>query len=197
MTNTKSGTTIALVVIVVILALFAFRAVFFFLPFGVIPGLSRSIGGIGPSVSGWFHGFGWIGRSMLFLLPAAFLVLWGAVLIWVYRDAEKRGMSGVLWLLLVLIGNVIGLLIYAIVRSETPVRRPAQVPSPPPEQPACCPPAACPACGKPLVPGYTFCPYCGKSLKRTCPACGKPAEEGWKVCPSCGVAIDPGATREA
>ena len=123
MTNSNNGKTIALVVIVVVLALFAFRSVFFFLPFGVLPGIARSAGEAGPSISGFFHGFGPIGRLALFLLPAAFIILWGAVLIWVYRDAEKRGMSGILWLLLVLIGNVIGLLIYAIVRSETPMRR--------------------------------------------------------------------------
>lgn len=194
MTDTKNGTTIALVVIVVILALFAFRSVFFFLPFGVFPGLSRSVGTVGPSISGWFHGFGWIGRLALFLLPAAFIILWGAVLIWVYRDAQKRGMNGVLWLLLVLIGNVIGLLIYAIVRSETPVKRPAPGGG---EQAAAPSTGACPACGRSLAAGYTFCPYCGRGLKKTCPACGKPVEEGWKACPSCGAGIDPGATRQA
>ena len=190
MTNSTNGRSIALVIVIVILALFAFRAVFFLLPFGVFPGMHRMAGDIGPSISGWFHGFGWIGRIALFLLPAAFIILWGAVLIWVYRDAERRGMSGILWLLLVLIGNVIGLLIYAIVRSETPVKRPAT-------GGVCCPPAACPACGKPLAPGYTFCPYCGKGLKKTCPACGQPVEDGWKACPACGTNIDPGATRNA
>jgi len=123
MTASNNGKTIALVIIIVVLALFAFRSVFFLLPFGVLPGISRAAGEMGPSVSGWFHGFGTIGRYALFILPAAFIILWGAVLLWVYRDAEHRGMSGILWLLLVLIGNVIGLLIYAIVRSETPVGR--------------------------------------------------------------------------
>ncbi len=192
--NASNGKTIALVVIIVILALFALRSLFFFLPFGVIPGLSRSVSGIGPSISGWLHGYGAFGRFAILLLPVAFIILWGAVLLWVYRDAQKRGMSGILWLLLVLIGNVIGLLIYAIVRSETPVRRPGPGPS---EPAACCPPAACPACGKPLAAGYTFCPYCGRSLKKTCPACGKPVEEDWKACPACGAPIDPGATRQA
>jgi hypothetical protein len=192
-TTTNNGKTIALVVIIVILALFAFRSVFFLLPFGVLPGISRSIGGVGPSISGWFHGFGTFGRMALFLLPAALIVLWGAVLIWVYRDAEKRGMSGILWLLLVLIGNIIALIIYAIVRSETPVRRPAQGGAP---GTAACPPGACPHCGKPLAAGYAFCPYCGKGLSKTCPACGKPIEESWKACPVCGVSVDPGATRQ-
>ena len=195
--NAGNGRTIALVVVVIILALFAFRSLFFFLPFGIVPGLSRSISGIGPSIGGWFHGFGMMPRNALIGISLMLIVLWGAVLVWVYRDAEKRGMNGVLWLLLVLIGNVIGLLIYAIVRSETPIKRPAPVPPPPPEPAACCPPVVCPACAKPLAPGYTFCPYCGKNLKRTCPACGKPVEEDWKVCPSCGAPIDPGATRQA
>jgi hypothetical protein len=192
MTNSSNGKSIALVIIIVILALFAFRAVFFLLPFGVFPGLHRMAGEVGPSISGWFHGFGWIGRMALFFLPAAFIILWGAVLLWVYRDAQKRGMNGILWLLLVLIGNVIGLLIYAIVRSETPVRRPQA----PPEPTACCPPTTCPSCGKPVGPGYAFCPYCGKSLKRTCPSCGKPVEEDWKVCPVCGADLRSDATRQ-
>jgi RNA polymerase subunit RPABC4/transcription elongation factor Spt4 len=114
------------------------------------------------------------------------------VLIWVYRDAEKRGMSGILWLLLVLIGNVIGLLIYAIVRSETPIRRRAEDGA----SEVCRPSAACPGCGKPVTPGHAFCPYCGRSLKNACPSCGKPVEAGWKVCPACGAPVDPGSVRQ-
>ena len=194
MTNSNNGRTIALVVIVVVLALFAFRSVFFFLPFGVLPGIARSAGEAGPSISGFFHGFGPIGRLALFLLPAMFIILWGAVLIWVYRDAEKRGMSGILWLLLVLIGNVIGLLIYAIVRSETPMRRRdrGEPATPAPVSPL----ENCGGCGKPLGPGFGFCPYCGKALKKACPACGKAVQDDWKVCPACGAGIDPGSVRQ-
>jgi RNA polymerase subunit RPABC4/transcription elongation factor Spt4 len=194
MTNSNNGKTIALVVIIVVLALFAFRSVFFLLPFGVLPGIARSAGEAGPSISGFFHGFGVIGRLALFLLPAAFIILWGAVLIWVYRDAEKRGMSGILWLLLVLIGNVIGLLIFAIVRSETPMRRQdrGEPATPAPVSPL----EKCAGCGKPLGPGFEFCPYCGKALKKTCPACGKTVQDDWKACPACGAGIDPGGIRQ-
>jgi len=188
----NNGRSIALVVIIVVLALLAFRSVFFLMPFGVFPGLARSVGSVGHSFQGWFHGFGPFAAVPLILFPIALIVLWGAVLLWVYRDAEKRGMSGILWLLLVLIGNVIGLLIYAIVRSETPVRRRAENGG---TGAACCPAEACPACGKPLTPGFAFCPHCGKSLKTTCPACGKPVEPDWKACPACGAPVDPGATR--
>jgi hypothetical protein len=190
MTVSNNGKSIAIVIIIVVLALFAFRSVFFILPFGVLPGISHSAGEMGPSISGWFHGFGPIGRLALFLLPAAFIVLYGAVLIWVYRDAEKRGMSGILWLLLVLIGNVIGLLIYAIVRSETPVRRRTEGAG------GATGPEKCPGCGNSVATGHAFCPHCGKNLKRTCPACGKTVEGDWKVCPSCGAGIDPGQPRQ-
>ncbi|MGQ9720739.1 MAG: PLDc N-terminal domain-containing protein [Candidatus Jordarchaeum sp.] len=36
--------------------------------------------------------------------------------VWVYRDAEERGMEGVIWLLIVLLTGIIGLIIYLIVR---------------------------------------------------------------------------------
>lgn len=196
MAVSNNGKSIIFVIVIVVLALLAFRSVFFLMPFGVFPGISRHVGEVGPSISGFFHGFGAIGRFALFLLPVAFILLWGAVLIWVYRDAEMRGMSGILWLLLVLIGNVIGLLIYAIVRSETPVRRKDQGPAADAPPPAV-PPLICGSCGKPLGAGFEFCPYCGKNLKRTCPACGKPVQDDWKACPACGAPVDPAAPRQA
>jgi RNA polymerase subunit RPABC4/transcription elongation factor Spt4 len=191
MTVSNNGKSIAIVIIIVVLALFAFRSIFFVMPFGVFPGLARSVGDAGHSFRGWFDGFGPLGAISMVVLPIALIVLWGAVLIWVYRDAEKRGMSGILWLLLVLIGNVIGLLIYAIVRSETPVRRRAESAG------GSAAPAKCPGCGNSVATGHAFCPHCGKNLKRTCPACGKTVEGDWKVCPSCGAGIDPGQPRQA
>lgn len=190
MTVSKNGKTVALVIIGVVLALFAFQAVFFLLPFGVLPGVSRAAGVAGPSISGFFHGFGAVGRYALFVLPAAFIILWGAVLIWVYRDAERRGMSGILWLLLVLIGNVVGLLIYAIVRSDTALGRRNGTGGGTGGGAA-----KCPGCGDPLPAGCAFCPHCGRSLKKACPACGKPVEAGWKACPTCGARLDPGDLR--
>jgi len=189
MTVSSNGKSVAIVIIIVILALFAFRSIFFVMPFGVFPGLARSVGNAGHSFHGWFDGFGPLRAIPLFILPVALIIVWGAVLIWVYRAAEKRGMSGILWLLLVLIGNVIGLLIYAIVRSETPVRRRAEGAG------GSAGPEKCPGCGNFVATGHAFCPHCGKNLKRTCPACGKTVEADWKVCPSCGAGIDSGQPR--
>lgn len=193
MTVSNNGKTIALVIIIVVLALFAFRSIFFLMPFGVFPGIARTFGSAGHTFRGWFDGCGPLGAIPLIVFPVAMIILWGAVLIWVYRDAEKRGMSGILWLLLVLIGNVIGLLIYAIVRSETPVRRRGDGAA---AGAGCCP-EKCPGCGNAVGAGHSFCPYCGKSLRQTCPACGKSVDGGWKACPACGASLGPGQPRQA
>jgi ribosomal protein L32 len=189
MTVSNNGKSVAIVIIIVVLALFAFRSIFFVMPFGIFPGLARSVGNAGHSFGGWFDGFGPLRAIPLIILPVALVILWGAVLIWVYRDAEKRGMSGILWLLLVLIGNVIGLLIYAIVRSETPVKRRTD------DAGGSAGAEKCPGCGNSVAMGHAFCPHCGKNLKQTCPACGKAVEGSWKACPSCGAGIDPGQPR--
>jgi hypothetical protein len=57
----------------------------------------------------------------------------------------------------------------------------------------------CPACGKPLIPGNTFCGSCGArideerkpapALSPVCPSCGKPVITGKKFCGSCGAKI--------
>ena len=110
------------------------------------------------------------------LLPLLLLLIIGLfIVVWVYRDAERRGMSGILWALLVLVGNIVGLLIYLIVRNdELPKRIVAGETE------------TCPSCGKVVAQKFTYCPYCGTRMKAVCSACEKPVSSGWKVCPFCG-----------
>jgi len=62
----------------------------------------------------WFWGLG-----LLFcLVPLVWFIVAILLCIWVYRDAERRGMNGVLWLIIVLIAGIIGLIIYLIVRKD-------------------------------------------------------------------------------
>jgi heme/copper-type cytochrome/quinol oxidase subunit 2 len=73
----------------------------------------------------WLFGLG-----LLFcLIPVVWFVIAILLCIWVYRDAESRGMNGVLWLIIVLIAGIIGLIIYLVVRKE---KAPSQAPPPPP-----------------------------------------------------------------
>lgn len=108
-------------------------------------------------------------------------VLWAALSLWVYQDAERRGHSGLLWGLFVFVGNIIGLIIYFIVRSTA--LEPSTVPSLTATSP-------CPSCGKPTQKTFVACPYCGTNLAKKCGHCGKSAEVDWKVCPYCGKPID-------
>jgi len=41
---------------------------------------------------------------------AAIFIVAILLAVWVYRDAEKRGESGILWLIIVLITGIIGLI---------------------------------------------------------------------------------------
>ncbi len=60
--------------------------------------------------------------GMMCIITAIVLLLWLMVLIWVYKDAKRRGKSGVLWFFIVLIFNILGLIIWLIVRPKNRVR---------------------------------------------------------------------------
>jgi len=66
----------------------------------------------------------------VFLIPLVWFIIGIVLCIWVYRDAEKRGMSGVMWLIIVLITSFIGLIIYLVVRKDKSTGQ-ARPPPPP------------------------------------------------------------------
>jgi len=126
------------------------------------------------------------------ICPIIYFVIWIAVAIWVYRDAEERGMSGALWLIIVILINIIGLIVYLVVRTDKPQygyypqqqpyqqypqyqQQPPPGAAPPPA--ATPPPAAAPPPAQPQ-PDVRFCSNCGASLP---PGAGH--------CPNCGTKI--------
>ena len=101
-------------------------------------------------------------------------VIWIAIAIWVYRDAEERGMSGALWLIIVILIGLIGLIVYLVVRTDKPQygyypqQQPYQQYPQHPQQP---PPAQpqpdvrfCSNCGASLPAGAGHCPNCGTKV---------------------------------
>jgi TctA family transporter len=75
-------------------------------------------------------GWGFLGLGLLCLaIPIIWFIIAIMLCIWVYRDAESRGMSGALWLIIVLITGLLGLVIYLIVRKD---KTQAKAPPPPP-----------------------------------------------------------------
>ena len=127
------------------------------------------IGAIGP---------GLIRKIVLSMGGPLLGILWILMIVWIYNDAEERGMNGALWALLVLVGNIIGLIVYLLIRNEaitSGVSAPAT--------------QVCPSCKKTIKAEYTYCPYCSSKVNAVCPSCEKPVETGWKACPRCGHAL--------
>jgi len=181
-------------------------------PLGIFAGLAHGVRSIG---AGSWHFHPWFPLFPIWGFSLFFFVLWIVVLVWVYKDAERRGMSGVLWALLVFFGNLLGFLIFLIVRQDHPVSRGpgARKTTPPPASQAGAPQApaapaaaaaapqaqaqaqapaealACPSCKKPVEKSYAYCPHCGTALQQVCKNCGKPVETAWKACPYCGTAL--------
>jgi len=127
-------------------------------------------------------------------IGVAWFVVWILVAIWVYKDAESRGMGGVLWLLVVLLIGLIGLIIYLVVRGSHPVRPPgypAGYPYPAPSYPA--PPQypAAPPQYAGAPPQYAGPPPTptGPPVAMRCRNCGATLAPGAGFCASCGTKV--------
>jgi len=118
------------------------------------------------------------------------IVFWFVVLYWVWLDSGERTSNKTVrisYVILVAVLNVVGLLIYLIVRPSQTIEEiywadlerrylkyeTAEL-------------GDCPRCGSQLFPGYTYCPNCRYKLKIKCPRCGVYADKKDKFCPHCG-----------
>jgi hypothetical protein len=112
---------------------------------------------------------------------SAFISLWLFMLGYVYRDAQRRGMSAALWTVLVLILSpaylLIGLIIYLLVREPLPY--------------------TCPQCSASVSARYNFCPNCKYNLHPACPNCQHEVAANDKFCAYCGAALAPAKPEES
>ena len=107
---------------------------------------------------------------LIIFLAALVFAVYLSLVVWVYRDARRRGMRALLWALLALLmPSAVGFILYFILRE--PLKRP------------------CPQCGAPARGEFAFCPSCGATLGRACPQCRKAVEPGWSHCAHCGAAL--------
>ena len=109
------------------------------------------------------------GSSLLAIVVFAAILVGPAA--WVLADARKCGMKQpFLWALFALLGNVIGAVVYVLVREDRPAKR------------------SCAACGRVVEPSHPACPWCGtvqQLSKRTCGQCRTELDLGWRFCPYC------------
>ena len=109
-------------------------------------------------------------RALVAILGGFVLAFFALLIGYVNRDAKRRGMNHVLWTILVLIiPNAIGYIIYFVVRQPIAGR--------------------CPNCGVAVNPAYNFCPKCKVNLHPLCPACHRTIEHGAAFCPYCSAEL--------
>ena len=108
---------------------------------------------------------------LMVLLCTAVPVLLG---VFVYRDANARGMEPLLWTLLAVFApGFIGLIVYLVVRRDHFK-------------------LMCPKCGGEVQQGFVSCPSCGQKLSANCSHCGTALRPEWKLCPQCGSEVTAG-----
>lgn len=92
--------------------------------------------------------------------------------VYVYRDANRRGMNAVMWTLIALLApSLLGFIIYLLVRSSYSDLE-------------------CPRCGTTIKEEYVLCPKCGSKLRPFCQNCSAPVEPDWTVCPRCATPLE-------
>jgi ribosomal protein L35AE/L33A len=135
--------------------------------------------------------------SILFVL----LILFWLVLIgWVWIDSGERTSNmtiRVIYLVLVLVLNIPGLIIYLIIRPGETIdqlywadleRRYLKYET--------SELGDCSKCGAQLLPGYVFCTNCGNEIKKECPNCKVMISKGSKFCAYCGTQVGYKAVKE-
>lgn len=140
--------------------------------------------------------FNIFGTLLFVLLGIFWLVLVG----WVWIDSGERTSNRrarIIYLLLVIVLNIPGLIIYLIVRPSETIEQiywadlerrylkyeTAEL-------------GDCPECGSQLFPGYHFCANCGSDIKKKCPSCGVMISKNAKYCAHCGSKVAVVANKE-
>lgn len=97
----------------------------------------------------------------------SFIYYWIFTALWLYRSAENADKNGMLWFVLGLIGNIVTVLVFLIVRNSMNV---------------------CPEC-KTYQKGGVYCKFCGKRLPYVCVKCGEIINREDKYCRGCGEKV--------
>ena len=125
------------------------------------------------------------------IVGAYLIVMWIAALVWTYRDSVSRSrdsLTQTVALVLVLVFNLPGLLLYLILRpkqtlAETYDRQleAEALLHELQEQ------ATCPRCRRKIEQDFLACPYCRSALRIPCQSCGKGMAPTWVICAFCGA----------
>ena len=133
---------------------------------------------------------GMIVQVVLFLLGAYLLAFWLSMVVWTFVDIRSRSrdiLAALLSVLLVLVFNLPGLVIYMILRPKETLTQAYQRAL---EEEALLQDIenqfVCPSCKQKIEADFIVCPNCHTQLKERCPGCGHLLNLKWNICPYCG-----------
>lgn len=137
-------------------------------------------------------------QIVLALVGAYAAAFWFCLVVWTFRDIQKRSRDVVVQVLataLVLLFNVPGLILYTILR---PPETLAEAYARSLEEESLIQDIeerqACPSCKRRVRPDFRVCPTCRAELKRPCTSCGRLLQLGWQICPYCGEDVETAPT---
>ncbi len=123
--------------------------------------LAAAVNNTNPDKVPWeLGGLGLFTGALCFVWLVAFIIEI-AIAVWMYKDAEKRGKSGALWLIIGLLFGLIGLIVWLIVRPPEPSFYEKKATEREPEHRD----RICPSCGRTIPFDAKVCPYCGKNFE--------------------------------
>ena len=111
-------------------------------------------------------------------------------IVYVIRDAARRGAEPRwVWALIAVI-PIVGILAYVILRpSSSLIDREEQDLDIALREHQLYHYGICPQCGAPIDRDFVVCPMCNTQVRNFCPTCHRPLNADWKVCPYCRTRI--------
>ncbi len=129
-------------------------------------------------------------KVVIALLGAYAAAFWFCLVVWTFRDIQKRSQDVIVQIfatLLVLLFNLPGLLLYTILRPpETLAEAYARSLEEESLMQDIEERQSCPQCRHRVRPDYLLCPNCHFELKKSCASCRGLLQMAWDVCPFCG-----------
>jgi len=137
----------------------------------------------------------------LFVLGAYLFAVYLGMLVWTWRDIRARSndiLAAFLSVLLVLLFNLPGLVLYLILRPRETL---AEVYERQLAEEALLQDIedryVCPECNRRVEADYLLCPWCHVQLRQRCPHCERLLNLRWEVCPYCGEWLEREKVEEA
>ena len=134
-------------------------------------------------------------RIALVIVCIMLVALYVLSIVWVVRDAHRRGTQWIAWGIVAII-PVIGVIAYCLLRPPLlQIDRDEQELEIAYKQRALQKYGNCAVCGCPVEDDFIVCPSCHTPLKNQCTRCGKPLNPTWTMCPYCAAPVGGAAPR--